>query len=67
MNKVLFLRRGFGFTQDEIAKELKISRKLLRLKEKDEKEWTRIEMIKLTELFKEKDPTLTIDKIFFEN
>lgn len=67
MNKVLFLRRGFGFTQDEIAKELKISRKLLRLKEKDEKEWTRIEMIKLTELFKEKDPTLTIDKIFFGN
>lgn len=65
MSKVLFLRRGFGFTQEKVSKELNISRKLLSLKEKGKKEWTKSEMIKLTEMFKKFDSTLKLEEIFF--
>lgn len=66
MNEVLFLRRGYGLTQEEVSKELNISRKLLSLKEKNKRDWSKAEMIKLTELFKKHDKTLTLEKIFFE-
>lgn len=63
--KVLFLRRGFGITQDEVAKELDISRVTLRKKENGEKDFTKTEMVKLTEIFKKHNPNLSLEEIFF--
>ena len=48
MNKVLFLRRGYGISQEEIAKKLKTSRKSVREKENGKKDWNKTEMIELT-------------------
>lgn len=63
--KALFLRRGFGLTQEYVAKELEVSRKTLRKKEAGEKDWTKTEMLKLTEIFKKYNPNLTLEEIFF--
>ncbi len=63
--KALFLRRGFGLSQENIAKELNISRVTYRKKENGEKDFTRTEMIKLTEIFKEHNPKITLEEIFF--
>lgn len=65
MSKVLFLRRGFGFTQEYVSEKLKISRKLLRDKEKGKKDFTKTEMVIIQDIFKEHKPNITIDEIFF--
>lgn len=66
MSKVLFLRRGYGISQEAIAKKLKTSRKSVREKENGKKDWNKTEMIELTNIFKEYNPKHTIDEIFFE-
>lgn len=66
MSNVLFLRRGFGFTQEQVSEKLNISRKLLRDKENNKKDFTKTEMIILKDMFKEHKPDITIDEIFFK-
>lgn len=63
--KVKFLRRGFGITQIKIANILGISVPTYKKKEEDELDFTKTEMIKITELFKTYDENLSIDSIFF--
>ena len=65
MSKVMFLRRGYGLTQDYVSKKLGISRPTLSRKEKGKIDWTKGEMETLTKLFKEYDPDCTVEKIFF--
>lgn len=67
MSNVLFLRRGFGLTQDYLAKKLGISRPTFSKKEKNELEWTKREMEILTKVFREFNKKYTIEKIFFDN
>lgn len=66
MSKALFLRRGLGFTQEEVSEKLNISRKLLRDKENGKKEFTKSEMVILHGMFKAHNPDITINEIFFE-
>lgn len=63
--QVLFLRRGFGLSQEEVAKELDMSRVTLRRKENGETDFTKTEMVKLTEMFKKHNSKLTVEDIFF--
>lgn len=67
MSNVLFLRRGFGLTQDYLAKELGISRPTLSKKEKGELDFTKSEMEILSEIFKKFNKKYTIEEIFFNN
>lgn len=63
--KVKFLRRGFGLTQEKVATLLGISIPTFKKKEDEELDFTKTEMIKITELFKQYDSHLTINTIFF--
>ncbi len=63
--KVKFLRKGFGITQDKVATLLGISIPTFKKKENEELDFTKTEMIKIAELFKQYDPHLTINSIFF--
>jgi DNA-binding XRE family transcriptional regulator len=65
MSKALFLRRGYAISQEYIAQKLGISRKTLSKKEKGESDFTKSEMVIYTDILKQYDPALTIDKIFF--
>lgn len=67
MSNVLFLRRGFGLTQDYVAKELGISRPTLSKKENNQLDWTKSEMEKLSNIFKKFNKKYTIEEIFFSN
>ena len=67
MSNVLFLRRGFGLTQDYLAKELGISRPTLSKKAKGELDFTKSEMEILSEIFKKFNKKYTIEEIFFNN
>ena len=67
MNKVLFLRRGLGIQQEYLANKLGISRSTLKKKESGKSDFTKSEMLLITEEFKTKMPTLTIDQIFFDS
>lgn len=66
MSKVLFLRRGYGISQEVMANILKTSRKSVREKELGRKEFTRSEMIEITNLFKKYNSNHTVEEIFFE-
>ena len=66
MNKVLFLRRGYGISQEEIAKKLKTSRKSVREKENGKKDWNKTVKIVRIQPSKEYNPKHTIDEIFFK-
>lgn len=66
MSKVLFLRRGYAIPQEYVADKLGISRKTLRKKENGDSNFTKIEMITYTNILKQYDPQLTIEKIFFD-
>lgn len=65
MSKVLFLRRGYAISQEYIARKLGISRKTLSKKENGQGDFTKSEMIIYTDILKEYDPKLTVEKIFF--
>lgn len=67
VSKVLFLRRGYGLSQDYVANELGISRPTLNKKEKGELDFTKTEMEIYTDILKEYKTDLTIKEIFFEN
>ena len=67
MSNVLFLRRGFGLTQDYVAKELGISRPTLSKKENNQLDWTKSEMEILSNIFKKFNKKYTIEEIFFSN
>lgn len=67
MSNALFLRRGFGLTQDYVAKELGISRPTLSKKENNQLDWTKSEMEKLSNIFKKFNKKYTIEEIFFSN
>lgn len=67
MNKVLFLRRGFGISQEYLANELGISRKTLSKKETGDLDFTKNEMIIITKEFKEKMSSITLEQIFFNS
>lgn len=67
VRKVLFLRRGYGISQEEIAQRLATSRKTVREKELGLKDYTETEMLELTRIFNEYDPSLTLNEIFFAN
>ena len=58
-----FLRLGFKLTKLYISKQLGISVPTLSKKEKGTSEWTREE--KLADIYKNYDPTLTVENIFF--
>ena len=66
MSKVLFLRRGYGISQEAMANILKTSRKTIREKELGRKEFTRAEMIEITNLFKKYNSNHTVEEIFFK-
>lgn len=67
MSNVLFLRRGFGLTQDYLAKELGISRPTLSKKENNQLDWTKSEMEIISNIFKRFNKKYTIEEIFFTN
>lgn len=60
-----FLRLGFKLTKLYISKQLGISVPTLSKKERGMSEWTREEMLKLADIYKNYDPTLTVENIFF--
>ena len=60
-----FLRRGFNLSQKYVSKQLGISIPTLKKKEDGTLDYTKTEMLKLTELYKQHDSSLTVDKIFF--
>ena len=67
VSKVLFFRRGYGLSQDYVAKELGISRPTLNKKEKGELDFTKTEMEIYTDILKKYKTDITIKEIFFEN
>lgn len=67
INKVQFLRRGFGLTAEYVSNKLGISRPTLAKKESGSIDFTRKEMITITEMMQEYDPNITVEKIFFNN
>lgn len=67
VTKALFLRRGFGISQDFVSRKLCISRRTLTKKEKGELDFTKTEMEIYTDILKEYKTDLTIKEIFFEN
>ncbi|WP_300902300.1 helix-turn-helix transcriptional regulator [uncultured Clostridium sp.] len=67
ITKALFFRRGFGISQDYLAKKLGISRPTLTKKEKGELDFTKTEMEIYTEILKKYKNDLTLKEIFFEN
>lgn len=67
VSKVLFLRRGYGLSQDYVANELGISRPTLNKKEKGELDWTKTEMEKLSNIFTKYNPKYTVNNIFFNH
>lgn len=67
VSNVLFLRRGFGLTQDYLAKELGISRPTFSKKEKGQLDWTKTEMEKLTVIFQKYNKRYTMSEIFLSS
>ena len=64
MNKVKGYRTMLGLTQEEMAKKLGISVVAYRLKENEEREFTRKEMIMFVDVIKSYDSSVTLDSIF---
>lgn len=61
-----FLRRGFGYSQEYIAKELGICRQTLTKKEKGKLEYNKKEMVILQKIYSQHQPGITIEDIFFK-
>ncbi|HBC8076304.1 TPA: hypothetical protein KE315_002497 [Staphylococcus aureus] len=66
MNKVLGYRKMLNFTQQQMAKELKISEQSYRNKEKGKTEFKKEEMLTFKNILISKGMTnITLDDIFF--
>ncbi|WP_267239860.1 helix-turn-helix transcriptional regulator [Staphylococcus aureus] len=66
MNKVLGYRKMLNFTQQQMAKELKISEQSYRNKEKGKTEFKKEEMLTFKSILISKGMTnITLDDIFF--
>ncbi|HEG7671420.1 TPA: hypothetical protein SFT32_000408 [Staphylococcus aureus] len=66
MNKVLGYRKMLNFTQQQMAKELKISEQSYRNKEKGKMEFKKEEMLTFKNILISKGMTnITLDDIFF--
>lgn len=64
-NKLKGYRSMFGINQSVLANLLGIGLNTYSFKENDKTEFTKSEMIKLTKYFKELDPNLTMDELFY--
>lgn len=66
MNKVKGYRTMIGYSQEDMAKALNITRDTYRLKESGERQFTQDEMIKFLNEVKKTDNTVTLDIIFLK-
>lgn len=66
MNKVKGYRTMIGYSQEDMAKALDITRDTYRLKESGERQFTQDEMIKFLNEVKKTDKTATLDIIFLD-
>lgn len=64
-NKLLGYRKMLGLTQTEMAQLSGMCLTTYNFKEQGKKDFTQSEMEKITEVIKEKFPTVTMDEIFF--
>lgn len=65
MIKLMLFRKKYKITQEELSAFLGISRRSLSYKETGQREFTRSEMLKVIEFFKERGIDITIEDIFF--
>lgn len=66
MNKVKGYRNMIGYSQEEMAKALEMSRDTYRLKEAGERPFTQTEMIAFLNEIKKVDNKITLDHIFLD-
>jgi putative transcriptional regulator len=68
MNKKLVAYRNMlDLSQEKVAEQIGISLTSYNHKETGKRKFSQSEMIKITNLFKEKIPNITMDDIFFIN
>lgn len=63
-NKLRGIRARFGFTQEDIANQLGITREIYNKKENGKLDFTKKELKKLVVLFKDLDDKISIEDLF---